>query len=360
MSSTTSTTPKPVIAVLFYSTYGHIATLAEEVIKGVESTGAIVKPYVIQETLSEEVLTKMYAGSSLKPKYPIVTPDDLKEVDGFVLGAPTRYGRVPAQVSAFFDQTGGLWATGALVGKFVTQFTSAAGQHGGHETTAITTFPFYAHHGLVYVPIGYATPALGGLDEIQGGSPYGASTVAAADGSWQPKVVDLEIARFQGKYFADFVATFVKGKHAAAAATATAATATSAAAKEVPAETATTTSTEKAAGALEGYNLGPAIVVGDGQNTSSISTPAESSKEGTTVSPTPVPAPEQEPKVPAEETEKAAVTPTPAPAPAAIRPETETKAATPAVPAAAAAKPAVKKEKKSGFFSCCGSGGIDE
>jgi NAD(P)H dehydrogenase (quinone) len=90
----------------------------------------------------------MHAGSSLKPKYPILKPDDLKSVDGFLLGSPTRYGRVAAQVSSFFDQTGGLWASGALVGKFVATFTSTAGQHGGHETTAMSTMPFFAHREL--------------------------------------------------------------------------------------------------------------------------------------------------------------------------------------------------------------------
>lgn len=90
----------------------------------------------------------MYAGGSLKPKYPLLTPDALKEVDGLILGAPTRYGRVPAQVSAFFDKCGGLWASGALNGKFVTMFTSTAGQHGGQETTALTTVPWFAHSKL--------------------------------------------------------------------------------------------------------------------------------------------------------------------------------------------------------------------
>ena len=90
----------------------------------------------------------MGAGGSLKPKYPIITPDALKEVDGVAFGAPTRYGRVPAQVSAFFDQTGGLWATGALTGKAATFFTSTAGQHSGHETTALSTVPFFAHRKL--------------------------------------------------------------------------------------------------------------------------------------------------------------------------------------------------------------------
>ena len=171
----------------------------------------------------------MHAGSSLKPKYPIITPDALKELDGFIIGAPTRYGRVPAQVSAFFDQCGQLWFTGALVGKFVSMFTSTAGQHGGHESTFLTTWPFFVHQGLVYVPIGYTHPKLADLDQVNGGTPYGASTTAASDGHLQPTVVDLEVAEHQGKvcshlvhpscqadpqYFSNFVSTFVKGKSA--------------------------------------------------------------------------------------------------------------------------------------------------
>ncbi|WVO14035.1 NAD(P)H:quinone oxidoreductase, type IV [Cryptococcus depauperatus] len=206
---------QPIIIVAYYSTYGHIAALAEEVIKGAQSTGAIVKPYFIEETLSADVLTKMHAGSSLKPKYPLITPADLKEADGIIFGAPTRYGRLPAQVSAFFDKTGGLWATGALTGKFVSLFTSVAGQHSGHESTALTSFPFFAHQGLVYVPIGYSDPSVGDSDVLQGGAPYGASTIAASDGSKQPTANDLKLAAHQGKYFSNFVGTFVKGKSVA-------------------------------------------------------------------------------------------------------------------------------------------------
>ncbi|ORY29948.1 putative cytoplasm protein [Naematelia encephala] len=203
---------KPVIAVVFYSTYGHIGAMAEQVIAGVESTGATVKAYQFQETLTSEILTKMHAGGSLSPKYPIITPDDLRAVDGLIIGAPTRYGRVPAQVSTFFDACGQLWATGALVGKFVTLFTAAASQHGGHETTALTTFPFFAHQGMVYVPIGFAHPKLTNIDSVQGGSAYGASAVTAGDGHLMPTEIDLDVSKYQGKYFADFVATFVRGK----------------------------------------------------------------------------------------------------------------------------------------------------
>ncbi|KAK8845629.1 NAD(P)H:quinone oxidoreductase, type IV [Kwoniella newhampshirensis] len=213
-SSTREHRSKPIIVVAFYSTYGHIGSLAEAIIKGAQATGAIVKPYFIEETLPKEVLEKMHAGSSLAPKYPLITPDDLKEADGIIFGAPTRYGRLPAQVSAFFDKTGGLWATGALTGKFVTMFTSAAGQHSGHESTMLTTYPYFAHHGLVYVPMGYSDPSIGNLTEVQGGTPYGASLIAGPDGSKQATAGDLSFAEHQGKYFGNFVSTFVKGKTA--------------------------------------------------------------------------------------------------------------------------------------------------
>lgn len=179
--------------------YGHVSALAEEVIKGVEAAGAIAKPFQIAETLDASVLEKMHAGASLKPRYPLITPEDLTHLDGFIFGTPTRYGRTPAQVSAFFDKTGGLWATGALVGKYASTFTSTASQHGGQETTHLTTIPFFVHHGVIYVPIGYGNSYLSDLTEIHGGSPYGTSTVAAADGSRVPTKGELELARYQGE-----------------------------------------------------------------------------------------------------------------------------------------------------------------
>ncbi|WWC60888.1 NAD(P)H:quinone oxidoreductase, type IV [Kwoniella dejecticola CBS 10117] len=291
--------------------YGHIDALATEIIKGVESTGAIVKPYVIQETLPNEVLTKMYANTSLQSKYPVITPQDLKEVDGLILGAPTRYGRLPAQVDAFFDQTGGLWASGALVGKFVTMFTSAAGQHSGHESTYLTTFPFFAH--LAYVPIAYSNPLVGNVDSVQGSSPYGVSTIAGADGHLQPTANDLAIAQHQGQYFANFVGTFVKGKQATTVVSPTDA------ANSVP---------EKVAGeptSTNGYNVEKGH-----EEATSTAAPAQAT---------------------AESTPTAAGTPTPTQG---------EKKATPASAPAAPAKTAEKKQKKKGFFSCCDDSGIDK
>ncbi|BEI81745.1 hypothetical protein CcaverHIS002_0209050 [Cutaneotrichosporon cavernicola] len=212
-TTTTGASAKPVIAVPFYSMYGHIATLAEEVVKGVEAAGGIAKPYFIQETLPEEVLTKMYAGSSLKPKYPLLEPQHLTEVDGFIFGFPTRYGRAPAQVSTFFDRTGGLWASGALSGKYAATFTSSAGQHGGQEVTHMTTLPFFVHHGCIYVPIGYREPYVSDVTEVHGTSPWGTSTVANSDGSRVPTEGEKRVARFQGEHFTKIVAQAVRGRH---------------------------------------------------------------------------------------------------------------------------------------------------
>ncbi|SPO26630.1 probable 1,4-Benzoquinone reductase [Ustilago trichophora] len=204
------------IAVIVFSMYGHIASISDKVIEGARSTGATVDVYQIEETLSDDVLAKMHANKAPISKYPVITPDALKEYDGFIFGFPTRYGRAPAQVSAFFDRTGGLWASGALIGKFASTFTSTASQHGGNETTHLTTIPFFVHHGINYVPHGYRNFAeQSNLNEIHGASAYGAGTIAAGDGSRQPIELDYTIATSQGKHFADVVNTYVKGKSVA-------------------------------------------------------------------------------------------------------------------------------------------------
>ena len=203
------------IAVIVFSMYGHVAKLAEEVVAGAKSTGATVDVYQFAETLSEEVLGKMHANKAPIASFPVITPDKLAEYDGFIMGFPTRYGRAPAQVSAFFDQTGGLWAKGALVGKFASTFTSTASQHGGLETTHLSTYPFFAHHGVIIVPIGYRNFAeQTALDVVVGPSAYGAGTVAGGDGSRQPVAQDLAVAKSQGETFANVVNTYIKGKSA--------------------------------------------------------------------------------------------------------------------------------------------------
>ncbi|KAH8924273.1 benzoquinone reductase [Atractiella rhizophila] len=211
------------IAIIYYSMqvprwqirmYNHILTLAEGIKEGVKEAGIDADIFQLPETLPAEVLTLMHAPPK-STKYPVLhDPNKLKEYDGFLLGAPTRYGRVPAQVSAFFDMTGGLWASGALVGKYAGIFSSTASQHGGQETTALTTIPFFAHHGIAFVPLGYAEPTgvLNKVDKVVGGSPWGATTIAGSDGSRQVAEEELTVARFQGKSFATLLSTVVRGR----------------------------------------------------------------------------------------------------------------------------------------------------
>ncbi|GHJ86822.1 hypothetical protein NliqN6_3224 [Naganishia liquefaciens] len=348
--------PKAKIGVIFYSTYGHITQLAEKIVEGVKAAGAEPVVYQIQETLSEEILGKMHGGSSLKPKYPVVTPNDLKELDGFLFGFPTRYGRAPAQVAAFFDATGGLWATGALIGKFGGVFTSTAGQHGGQETTALTTVPFFVHHGISFVPLGYANQGLSKLDAVHGGSPYGAATIANSDGSRQPDEVELDIAVYHGKTFAEHVSTFVRGKHAQArdAAHPTAnvtAAKTDLAALNLGAPIGTTT----AAPASDATAVKPVEPTRDVQEGGY---QVEETPVKSAASPAAVPVAASTASAPTKETETRAAEPATA-APAEKITATEKPANAPqTVPAAAAttSKPTTAPKKKKGglFASCCG------
>ncbi|KAF8610741.1 NAD(P)H:quinone oxidoreductase, type IV [Ceratobasidium sp. AG-I] len=201
------------IAVIYYSLYGHIGKLAQEVKKGIESEGVEVTVFQVPETLTPEILTKLGAPPR-NTEIPTITPEDLKNFDGFAFGIPTRYGRAPAQISAFFDATGGLWFTQALSKKFATVFVSTGSQNGGQETTALTTIPFFAHHGIIYVPIGFKAQQLSGLGEIHGGGPFGAGTIAGGDGSRQATTDELAVAQFHGKHFAEVVKTYKKGEAA--------------------------------------------------------------------------------------------------------------------------------------------------
>ncbi|KAJ2456995.1 hypothetical protein GGF42_002939 [Coemansia sp. RSA 2424] len=192
------------IFVITYSTYGHINKVAESVVEGLEKAGVEVGRYQIAETLSDEILGKMHAPP--KPDLPVIKAQDLVEADGYLFGFPTRYGTQPAQVKAFFDSTGQLWQKQALAGKPAGFFFSTASQHGGQEVTVFTTLPILAHHGMIYVPFGYANPHLFDNSEVIGGSAWGAGTIANGDGSRQPSEKELEIARDQGENFAKVVA----------------------------------------------------------------------------------------------------------------------------------------------------------
>ncbi|KAJ6628561.1 flavoprotein-like protein [Mycena sp. CBHHK59/15] len=191
----------PKIAIVIYSMYGHIAKMAEAVKEGIESAGGKATIYQIPETLSQEVLTKMYAPA--KPDYPLMDGATLATFDAFIMGIPTRFGNFPGQWKAFWDTTSSLWATGALAGKYAGAFVSTAGPGGGQEVTVSNALSTLTHHGVIFVPLGYAHAfgQLTGLAEVHGGSPWGAGTFAASDGSRQPTALELEIATIQGKAF---------------------------------------------------------------------------------------------------------------------------------------------------------------
>jgi len=200
----------PKIAVIFYSMYGHTLKLSEKVVESAKEDGAEVSLYQIPETLPQEVLDKMYAAPK-RNDIPTITPDALVQYDGFIFVIPTRYGRAVSQVSTFFDATGGLWAKQSLSKKFATVLTSTASQNGGQETTAFTTLPWFAHHGISFVPLGYGDPGLFNMEEVHGGAPWGAGTIAGGDGSRQPSEVELASAAGQAKRFVDIVSQFTRG-----------------------------------------------------------------------------------------------------------------------------------------------------
>ncbi|KAI0037166.1 NADH-quinone oxidoreductase [Vararia minispora EC-137] len=195
----------PKVAIVVYSMYGHVAKLAEAEKAGVEQAGGKATIYQIAETLPQEILTLMHAPP--KPDYPVLDPNDLPQFDAFLFGIPTRFGNFPAQWKAFWDATGQLWAKGALSGKFAGVFVSTAGLGGGQESTVFASLSTLAHHGISYVPLGYkhAFAQLSNLSEVHGGSPWGAGTFSASDGSRQPSALELEIATIQGKAFYEFV-----------------------------------------------------------------------------------------------------------------------------------------------------------
>lgn len=188
------------VLVLYYSSYGHIETLAHAVAEGAREAGATVDVKRVPETVPEEVAKANHF--KLDQAAPIATVDDLKNYDAIIFGSGTRFGTVTSQLRSFIDQTGGLWFTGALVGKVGSVFTSSATQHGGQESTILGFIPTLLHHGMVVVGLPYAFQGQMGVDEIKGGSPYGATTITDGDGSRQPSQVELDGARFQGKHVA--------------------------------------------------------------------------------------------------------------------------------------------------------------
>ena len=191
------------ILVLYYSSYGHIETLAQAVAEGARSTGAGVTLKRVPELVPEAVASK--SGFKLDQAAPLAAPGELGDYDAILFGTPTRFGNMAAQMRNFLDQTGGLWVNGALVGKVGSVFTST-GTGGGNETTTTSFWHTLAHHGMVIVGLPYACADLADTSELKGGSPYGAGTIAGADGSRQPSAKELAMARFQGQHVARIAA----------------------------------------------------------------------------------------------------------------------------------------------------------
>ena len=188
------------VLVLYHSMYGHIDTLAKAVAKGVRQVeGAEVWVKRVPETMDHEAFAKAGGKSFDTPE---ATPQELADYDAVIFGTPTRYGNMTGQMRTFLDQTGSLWAKGALRGKVGSVFTST-GTGGGNETTILTSWTTLAHHGMLILPIGYGLESQFDITSVQGGSPYGASTLAGPDGSRQPTEHELELARMQGRSVAD-------------------------------------------------------------------------------------------------------------------------------------------------------------
>ncbi len=193
------------VLVLYYSSYGHVERMAQAVAEGARSVeGVDVAIKRVPELVPEDKARQ--AGIKLDQTAPIATVEELTDYDAIIFGAPTRFGNMASQMRNFLDQTGGVWVSGGLVGKVGSVFTSSATQHGGQESTILSTHITLLHQGMVIVGLPYSCKAQMTLDEISGGSPYGASTIAAGDGSRQPSENELGMARFQGEHVARIAA----------------------------------------------------------------------------------------------------------------------------------------------------------
>jgi NAD(P)H dehydrogenase (quinone) len=199
------------VLILYYSAYGHIEKMAEAVAEGARAVpGTEVMVKRVPELVPEEIAKK--SGMKLDQPAPIATVDELADYDAIIFGTPTRFGNMCAQMRNFLDQTGGHWMKGTLVGKVGSVFTSTATQHGGQETTITSFHSTLLHQGMIIVGLPYAFPGLTNMDEITGGSPYGASTLAKGDGSRQPSTNELDGARYQGKHVAQIAAKLARNQ----------------------------------------------------------------------------------------------------------------------------------------------------
>lgn len=190
------------ILILYHSVHGHIEQMARaEALGAADVQGTSVALKRVPETMSPNAFSAV--GGKINVNIPVATPDELAGYDAIIFGSPTRFGNMSGQMRTFLDQTGGLWAKGMLIGKVGSVFTSSATQHGGQESTILTFHPTLLHHGMVVVGLPYSEQRQMGLDEIKGGSPYGASTIVGPQGERQPSDDELAMARFQGRHVAE-------------------------------------------------------------------------------------------------------------------------------------------------------------
>ena len=196
------------VLVLYYSSYGHIEQMAQAVAEGAREGGAEATVKRVPETVPEEVAKK--SGFKLDQKAPVATVEEMASYDAIIFGSPTRFGNMAGQMKNFLDQAGGLWMKGSLVGKVGSVFSSSATQHGGQESTILTFHPVLLHLGMVIVGLPYAFQGQMGVSEVMGGTPYGASTIAAGDGSRQPSKIELDGARYQGRHVAQIAAKLAR------------------------------------------------------------------------------------------------------------------------------------------------------
>jgi NAD(P)H dehydrogenase (quinone) len=196
------------VLVLYYSSYGHIERMAHAVAEGVREGGAHAEVKRVPELVPPEAAEK--SGFKQNQPAPVATADELADYDAIIIGTPTRFGNMAAQMKNFLDQTGGIWFQGKLIGKVGSVFTSTATQHGGQESTILSTHTVLLHHGMVIVGLPYSFQGQTTITEVTGGSPYGATTIAGGDGSRQPSDNELAGARFQGKHVATIAAKLAR------------------------------------------------------------------------------------------------------------------------------------------------------
>jgi NAD(P)H dehydrogenase (quinone) len=196
------------VLVLYYSSYGHVERMAEAQAEGATKAGTVAVVKRVPETVPLDIAKK--SGFKLDQAAPIATIEELPDYDAIIFGTPTRFGNMAGQMKNFLDQAGSLWMSGALVGKVASVFTSSATQHGGQESTILTFHPVLLHLGFIIVGLPYAFAGQMGVADVMGNSPYGASTIAGADGSRMPSFVELEGAAYQGSHVAKIAAKLAR------------------------------------------------------------------------------------------------------------------------------------------------------